>query len=370
VDFTDNGYPDIHVANDFDHDVVYADRENGSFERIVPPNRTNRNGMASEVGDVTGGGLPDVFVTDIYYPEWLAENDAQPLKARGNYFIETREDGNSVLRSEQLWVRAGGWGWAAVLADLDSDGDEDLFHTAIALCFQGPRYRIMLSEERLEEFCGLPFYEYPSVWARPGGVVRARRRRRLRVRTTGRSRGDPAGLRPGRRPRPGGRDLRGLPAVREPDRRGDRQRGPDRGGGIERLAGRRLRGDRHRRRYARPAPVGPLADRLPLAGLPGRPRRNRRDHHGELRLVRPGATTATFDDVPVGQRLAVSPDGSRNRRPLSDGSEAGPDGRSFSRPARTGPGSTVDRRRHLSTYVSGKRGSPEPMPDPGPPNCC
>lgn len=64
VDFTGDGRPDIHVANDFYHDMLYVNQGNGTFDSRPLPD-TNRHGMASDVGDVNGDGRPDIFVDDV-----------------------------------------------------------------------------------------------------------------------------------------------------------------------------------------------------------------------------------------------------------------------------------------------------------------
>lgn len=166
VDLDGDGYPDIHAANDFNHDVVYANRGNGTFEQVVLPERTNRNGMSSEVADVTGNGNPNVFVTNIYYPDWAAEriNAETKLKARGNNLVGNLGDHAYVNRGEQYGVTKGGFGWAATIADFDNDGDEDLFHTTRQMTFE--RRDVLFSDEELEELRGHSYYSYPAVWER------------------------------------------------------------------------------------------------------------------------------------------------------------------------------------------------------------
>ncbi|MFB6138021.1 MAG: CRTAC1 family protein [Halobacteriaceae archaeon] len=168
VDLTGDGLPDVHEANDINHDVVWVNEGDGTFRQVVLPERTNRNGMSSEVADVTGDGRLDVFVTNIHYPRWaMREIDAGLLaKARGNNLISAHGNGTFVLRGEQYGVNAGGWGWAAVIADFDNDGDEDLFHTTRTVEFdsraaQFDPGQIRRLERRAE-------YRYPRVWSRTG----------------------------------------------------------------------------------------------------------------------------------------------------------------------------------------------------------
>jgi len=69
VDLDEDGRPDVHVANDFNYDVVYWNQGDGTFEQAVLGEATNRNGMASAVADVNGDGYTDIYVTNIYFPE-------------------------------------------------------------------------------------------------------------------------------------------------------------------------------------------------------------------------------------------------------------------------------------------------------------
>lgn len=137
VDFTGDGLPDIHVANDFYNNILYINRGNGTFKRRVLGEETDRNGMSSEVGDVNNDGHPDVMVTNINLTE--SDADTEAFRRYIEYSLGKRGVGNNLLvfdpgretlvdRAQTYGVREGGWGWAAVLTDLDNDGDTDLFH--------------------------------------------------------------------------------------------------------------------------------------------------------------------------------------------------------------------------------------------------
>lgn len=140
VDFTGDGYPDIHVANDYASDVLYRNRGDGSFDRSTL-DATDRNGMSSAVTDVTGNGYPDVFVTNVHVPD--EHVDSEPFRtylenslgkrAVGNNLLINQGDGSFVDEADEYGVREGGWGWAAVFEDFDNDGRTDLFHTTQVL---------------------------------------------------------------------------------------------------------------------------------------------------------------------------------------------------------------------------------------------
>ncbi|WP_436927511.1 CRTAC1 family protein [Halosimplex amylolyticum] len=173
VDLDQDGRPDIHVANDFNHDIVYLNRGNGSFEEVLLPERTNRNGMSSEVVDLNGDGRLDVYTTNIYYPEWAAQkiNAALKIKARGNNLLINRGDGRFVERAEAYGVAAGGFGWGTVVADLDNDGDRDIVHATRYLTFEGRD--IALTDAEQNRLRVHPFYSAPALWENQNGSFRS-----------------------------------------------------------------------------------------------------------------------------------------------------------------------------------------------------
>lgn len=130
VDFTNDGWPDIHVANDFNDDVLYINDRDGTFTRKVLPSFTNRNGMSSEVADITGNGYLDIFVTNIYYDEFAGPSDIRyGGRIEGNNLLLNRGNATFEDRAEEYGVRKGGWGWAALMEDFNNDGLTDLYHS-------------------------------------------------------------------------------------------------------------------------------------------------------------------------------------------------------------------------------------------------
>jgi len=167
ADLNGDGWTDIHVANDFFNDIVYLNRGNGTFERVVLGRQTDRNGMSSEVGDVDRDGKPEVYVTNIYYPEEVETSYTVKRRARGNNLLNVAEDGNITDAAPSYGVAKGGWGWATVLADFDNDGDLDLMHTTRSVDFQSAA-RGLSEQAENQLHRKFSFYRYPAIWERDG----------------------------------------------------------------------------------------------------------------------------------------------------------------------------------------------------------
>lgn len=165
VDLTGNDRPDIHVANDFNRDIVYINEGDGTFERTELGMETNRNGMSSTVADVTGNGNMDLFVTNIWFSAEMEEHVdvwSFDYTGRGNNLLINQGDGTFEPGGETFNVTRGGWGWAATLADFSNDGTLDLVHATRHYEFTN---RADLSESEHEEIHETyPFYRHPAVW--------------------------------------------------------------------------------------------------------------------------------------------------------------------------------------------------------------
>ncbi|MFB6143650.1 MAG: CRTAC1 family protein [Halorientalis sp.] len=163
VDFDGDGDLDVYVANDYNHDVLYLNRGSGTFRRRVLGGDTNRNGMAAEVADVNGDARPDVFVTNIRFPEAVATEYAEDNDHLvGNTLMVNTGNGTFENRARSYGVWRGGHGWSAVLADLDNDGDDDLVHTNKAFS-PGELNRNFLNPDAV-----FRTYRYPLVRERRG----------------------------------------------------------------------------------------------------------------------------------------------------------------------------------------------------------
>ena len=132
ADVTGDGYPDIHVGNDWSRDYLYVNDGNGTFARRSLGPNSDRNAMSSNVQDMSGDLVPDLFVTNIYYPENATRTERSPplhrdaaLPDGNNYFVNDGT-GKFTDRAPEHGLEAGGWGWTATVADFTNDGHLDV----------------------------------------------------------------------------------------------------------------------------------------------------------------------------------------------------------------------------------------------------
>ena len=128
-DFDGDGWVDLYVANDVSANGVYRNRGDGGFEDIGASSLAAdyRGAMGLAVGDYEHDGDPDLFVT-----HWVAQENALfenmysediPDEAgrRRLFFMDTADS----LGLGQISLRMVGW--ATGFADLDNDGQLDLW---------------------------------------------------------------------------------------------------------------------------------------------------------------------------------------------------------------------------------------------------
>ncbi len=146
-DLNRNGCPDLYIANDFfERDYLYFNNCDGTFtEDLESKIRSiSFSSMGSDIADLNNNGWPDIYVLDML-PETEERlkskmtisswEDYIDLADRGFHYKYTR----NVLQinTGQDWVETGrysdvyatDWSWAALLADFDLNGYNDIFVT-------------------------------------------------------------------------------------------------------------------------------------------------------------------------------------------------------------------------------------------------
>jgi len=141
-----DGWLDIYVSNDFfERDYLYINQQDGTFKEELTDriDAISAASMGADMADLTGDGYPEIFVTDMLpatdkrlkinttFESW--DNYVNKLE-HGYYHQFTRntlqlnrKDGTFSEVSRAFNAEASDWSWGALLVDLDSDGDRDVF---------------------------------------------------------------------------------------------------------------------------------------------------------------------------------------------------------------------------------------------------
>ncbi|MEE8596163.1 MAG: CRTAC1 family protein, partial [Gemmatimonadota bacterium] len=143
-----DGCPDLFVANDFqENDFLYYNNCDGTFTESIAASlgHTSRSSMGADAADFNNDGRPDVMVLDmlpereeILKTSANAESFAiEDRKLEAGYHPQYARNTLQLNRGQRRFseigylagVHATDWSWAPLFADLDNDGDKDLFVT-------------------------------------------------------------------------------------------------------------------------------------------------------------------------------------------------------------------------------------------------
>jgi len=155
ADINNDGWQDIYVSNDFfERDYLYINNHDGTFTESLEQyvHEISMNSMGADIADINNDGFSEIFVTDM-----MPEDDAriktkttfenwdkyQSDLSNGYYkqFVRNALQLNDGLVSDSgdqkkvsfseisrfANVYATDWSWGALIADLDNDGQKDIF---------------------------------------------------------------------------------------------------------------------------------------------------------------------------------------------------------------------------------------------------
>lgn len=152
VDFDDDGWQDVFVANDVQENQLYWGgpelplREEGLLAGVaVSPSGRREGSMGVEVADFNGDGKPDLFYTNFAW-----ENNSLLLNDGARGFLNVTESWKLAEPSRQ-WV-----GFGCVAADFDGDGWQDLF---------------VANGHVLYDYATSPYYQPPQLFRNMRGTT-------------------------------------------------------------------------------------------------------------------------------------------------------------------------------------------------------
>ncbi len=172
LDFDRDGWPDVYVANDSKPNQLWRNDGEGRFADValitgcaLSLDGGAQASMGVAVGDVQGDGELDLFVTN------FSEDSATLYSGQG-------ADGfrDTTLRAGLAGPTRSSLGWAALLLDLDQDGDLDIFsanghvYPQMEAAREGPGYK---QSDQVFENLGAGRFAEPEGGGGPGVCVRA-----------------------------------------------------------------------------------------------------------------------------------------------------------------------------------------------------
>jgi hypothetical protein len=145
-DVNNDNWLDIYISNDFyERDYLYINQQNGTFKESLVSYmpHISLSSMGADIADINNDGNLDIFVTDM-----LPESDQRlkttsvfegheltKLKTSRDYWHQymrnmlhlNNGDGTFTEVGQMAGVHATDWSWGALIFDMDSDGQKDLF---------------------------------------------------------------------------------------------------------------------------------------------------------------------------------------------------------------------------------------------------
>ncbi|MFC2113090.1 VCBS repeat-containing protein [Bacteroidota bacterium] len=146
ADFNNDGWDDIYVGNDFhEDDYYYVNNGDGTFSEQLKEHfsMVSRFSIGNDIADINGDGFVDIITLDIL-PEdekiLKASRSDEPIdlqKRRANLgyhpqymrnMLQINNGGDFFSETAFIsGVAATDWSWSPLFADLDQDGNLDLF---------------------------------------------------------------------------------------------------------------------------------------------------------------------------------------------------------------------------------------------------
>jgi hypothetical protein len=149
VDFDQDGWQDIIVANDYGRNSFLRNLGNGRFENLAPAFGMTKPYHSMNVGvtDLNADGFPDIYISNLAtlikdnkytFPDANTPLDfdlrsmaGMLVKESDILYLSQLEDGRLAgygqFRDIERGATTTGWAWDAEFLDFDNDGDDDLY---------------------------------------------------------------------------------------------------------------------------------------------------------------------------------------------------------------------------------------------------
>ncbi|MCU0449764.1 MAG: VCBS repeat-containing protein [Bernardetiaceae bacterium] len=145
-DVNDDNWPDIFISNDFyERDYLYVNQRNGTFAEQSKTwmQHHSLSSMGADIADLNNDGQQDIFVTDMLpwndrrlkLTSTFEGYDLEQLKFSRDFHYQYMQnalhlnngDGTFSEVARLAGTHATDWSWGALIFDMDSDGQKDIF---------------------------------------------------------------------------------------------------------------------------------------------------------------------------------------------------------------------------------------------------
>lgn len=150
-DVNNDNWLDMYISNDFyEHDYLYINNHDGTFTESIKSamQHTSLSSMGADIADINNDGKLDIYVTDMLpatdrrlkLTSTFEGHDLQELKVSRDfhyqYMQNTLQLNQSGAPDGKTWfseiarftgTHATDWSWGALIFDMDSDGEKDIF---------------------------------------------------------------------------------------------------------------------------------------------------------------------------------------------------------------------------------------------------
>ncbi len=152
-DINNDGWPDLYMTNDYEEqDFLLLNNQDGTFKEVAKEalKHISKYGMGCDVADCNNDGLMDIIVPDMWpednyrqkvlrgpdeYDRYniLVDSGYMHQNMRNTLQLNCGNAENALPQFSEMGQLAGiantDWSWASLFADLDNDGNKDLYIT-------------------------------------------------------------------------------------------------------------------------------------------------------------------------------------------------------------------------------------------------